>query len=50
VIAYLFFVSLAGVAKLGIRILWISLFQLKKRASPPQGLLLVRVLLWFGRA
>lgn len=59
VIVYLFLVTLAGITKLGIRILWISLFQaralsrrkqslnakglsqLKRRASPPQGLMLV---------
>jgi LMBR1 domain-containing protein 1 len=41
VIAYLFMVTLAGIAKVGIRVLWLTLFKLRRRSSPPQGLMLV---------
>jgi len=45
VIAYLFVVTLSGVAKIGIRVLWLTLFKLKRRSSPPQGLMLAAVIL-----
>lgn len=45
VIVYLFFVTLSGIVKIGIRILWVTLFRLKRRASPPQGLMLASIIL-----
>jgi LMBR1 domain-containing protein 1 len=45
VILFLFFVTLSGIVKVGIRILWLLLFRLKRRSSPPQGLLLASMIL-----
>jgi LMBR1 domain-containing protein 1 len=45
VILFLFFVTLSGIVKVGIRILWLVLFRLKRRSSPPQGLLLASMIL-----
>jgi len=45
IILYVFFSTLSGVIRIGIRFLWVHLFTIKPRQTPPQGLLLATVLL-----
>lgn len=45
VILYLFFATLVGIVKIGIRVLWLTLFKLRRRSSPPQGLMLASIIL-----
>jgi len=45
VIVYVFLCTVVGIVKLGIRILWIELFTIRGRRTPPQALLLTAMLL-----
>jgi LMBR1 domain-containing protein 1 len=45
IILYIYFATLSGITNMGIRFLWIKMFTFKKRATPPQGLLLASVIL-----
>jgi len=45
IIVYIFFCTLAGIVKIGIRFLWIHMFAIKSRSTQPQGLLLMAVVL-----
>lgn len=38
-IIYFYFATLSGITKIGIRFLWIRLYKIRPRASPPQSLL-----------
>ncbi|CAG8625038.1 25792_t:CDS:2, partial [Dentiscutata erythropus] len=44
-ILYFFLGSVAGVVFIGVRFLWITLYKIRKNATPPQGLLLTSLLL-----
>lgn len=44
-IAYIFFCTLSGIAKIGVRFLWVHLYSIKPRQTAPQGLLLTAILL-----
>jgi len=44
-ILYIFFCTLSGIIRIGIRFLWVHLFTIKPRQTPPQGLLLATILL-----
>ncbi|PRP79481.1 LMBR1-like region-containing protein, partial [Planoprotostelium fungivorum] len=45
IVIYVFLCTLSGIVKIGIRFLWIKLYELRRGASPPQGLLLAAVML-----
>jgi len=45
IILYIFFCTIAGIVKIGIRFIWIHMYSIKSRATPPQGLLLMAVIL-----
>jgi len=45
IILYIFFSTLSGIIRINIRFLWVNLFKIRKRATPPQGLLLAAVIL-----
>jgi len=44
-IAYIFFCTLSGIVKIGVRFLWVHLYSIKPRQTAPQGLLLTAILL-----
>jgi len=44
-IGYIFFCTLNGVVKIGVRFLWVHLYDIKPRRTPPQGLLLTAIIL-----
>lgn len=44
-ITYIFFCTLNGVVRIGVRFLWVHLYKIRARQTPPQGLLLTAVIL-----
>ncbi|KYQ89234.1 LMBR1-like conserved region-containing protein [Tieghemostelium lacteum] len=44
-IFYIFFVTLSGIVKIGIRFLWVHMYDFKYRKTMPQGLLIAAMLL-----
>jgi len=48
IILYVFFTSLSGIIRIGIRFFWIHLYSIRARRSPPQGLLLATLFLMFA--
>jgi len=44
-IAYIFFCTLNGIVRIGVRFLWVHLYNIKPRQTPPQGLLLTAIIL-----
>jgi len=44
-VVYIFMATLSGIVKIGIRFLWIRLFEIRRGGSAPQGLLLASVIL-----
>lgn len=44
-IAYIFFCTLSGIVRIGVRFLWVHLYNIRPRQTPPQGLLLTSVIL-----
>ncbi|KAI7869394.1 hypothetical protein BDF14DRAFT_1784551 [Spinellus fusiger] len=47
-ILYFFLATLSGVIHMGLRFLWVTLFQIKKGSTAPQGLLFFAILLTLG--
>jgi len=45
IVFYIFFTTLNGISQIGIRLLWMSLFKLKKGKTPPQALLMTAIIL-----
>jgi len=45
IVLYVFFTTLSGVSRIGIRFLWVHMFKVRPRSTPPQGLLLTAVVL-----
>jgi len=45
IILFIFFCTLGGIIRIGIRFLWVHLFTIRARRSPPQGLLLATLFL-----
>ncbi|TPX50195.1 hypothetical protein SeLEV6574_g01049 [Synchytrium endobioticum] len=45
IVAYFFISTLYGIMRLGVRLLWVHLYQIKLGETPPQGLLLTTVIL-----
>ncbi|KAF9577669.1 hypothetical protein BGW38_006981, partial [Lunasporangiospora selenospora] len=50
IILYLFWATTKGIISIGIRFLWVHLYQFRKAATPPQGLLAATMLLMFSIA
>ncbi|KAF9111293.1 hypothetical protein BGX27_005132 [Mortierella sp. AM989] len=50
IILYLFWATTKGIISIGIRILWITLFKIRRAATPPQGLLAATLLLMLSLA
>jgi len=48
VIFYIFFCTLSGIAKISVRFLWIKMYSIRPKATPPQGLLLSAIILMFA--
>jgi len=48
IIFYIFFTTLSGIIRIGVRFLWISLYKIRRRSTPPQGLLLASIILMFS--
>jgi LMBR1 domain-containing protein 1 len=44
-IAYIFFCTLNGIVRVGVRFLWVHLYNIKARQTAPQGLLLTAIIL-----
>ncbi|KAI9321721.1 hypothetical protein BX666DRAFT_1904973 [Dichotomocladium elegans] len=47
-IVYFFLATMSGVITIGVRFLWVALFQIRKHATMPQGLLFTTVILTLG--
>jgi len=48
IIAYFFFATLSGIVRIGIRFIWIHLYSIRPRTTPPQGLLCATMILMFS--
>eukprot|EP01113_Clastostelium_recurvatum_P037815 TRINITY_DN556_c0_g1_i2.p1 TRINITY_DN556_c0_g1~~TRINITY_DN556_c0_g1_i2.p1 ORF type:complete len:511 (+),score=117.09 TRINITY_DN556_c0_g1_i2:3-1535(+) len=48
IIFFIFFATLSGIIRIGIRFLWVHMFSIRAQKSPPQGLLLMTMLLMFA--
>jgi len=48
IIFYIFFTTLSGIVRIGVRFLWVNLYKIRPRATPPQGLLMASVILMFS--
>jgi len=48
IIFYIFFTTLSGIIRIGVRFLWINLYKIRSKSTPPQGLLLTAILLMFA--
>jgi len=48
IIAYIFFATLSGIMRIGIRFFWVYMYKVRPKATVPQGLLLTCMLLVFG--
>ncbi|EPZ34986.1 hypothetical protein O9G_005594 [Rozella allomycis CSF55] len=44
-VAYFVFATLSGIIRIGVRFLWIKLYEFKTRKTPPQALLITSILL-----
>jgi len=47
-ILYIFFCTLSGIIRIGVRFLWVHLYNIRKRQTPPQGLLMAAIILMLG--
>jgi len=47
-ILYIFFATLSGIVKIGIRFLWVHMYTIKKKGTAPQGLLFTAIILMFS--
>jgi len=47
-ILYIFFCTLSGIIRIGVRFLWVHLYNIRKRQTPPQGLLMATIILMLG--
>jgi len=48
IIFYIFFTTMSGIIRIGVRFLWVNLYKIRRGATPPQGLLLASVILMFA--
>jgi len=45
IVLYIFFATLSGITRIGIRFLWVYMYKVRARSTPPQGLLMTAVIL-----
>jgi len=48
IIFYIFFTTLSGIIRIGVRFLWVNLYKIRSGSTPPQGLLLASIILMFA--
>jgi LMBR1 domain-containing protein 1 len=48
IILYIFFCTLSGIIRIGVRFFWVNLYKIRARSTPPQGLLMASVILMFS--
>jgi LMBR1 domain-containing protein 1 len=48
IIFYIFFTTLSGVIRIGVRFLWVHMYKIRSKSTPPQGLLLTAIILMFS--
>jgi len=47
-ILYIFFCTLSGIIKIGIRFLWVHMYNIRRGSTAPQGLLVAAIILMFS--
>ncbi|KAI8985935.1 hypothetical protein BDB01DRAFT_741934 [Pilobolus umbonatus] len=45
---YFFFATMMGIIHIGVKVLWATLFRIKRHSTSPQGLLIVVLIIMFG--
>jgi len=48
IIFYIFFTTLSGIIRIGVRFLWVNLYKIRRGSTAPQGLLLASIILMFS--